>query len=60
MTAVARPSFALLLALFLTAAVTLTLGIVPGQILSAARSAAATYSAAPTTSATPPATTASR
>jgi NADH-quinone oxidoreductase subunit N len=60
MTAVARPSFALLLALFLTAAVTLTLGIVPGQILSAARSAAQTYAPISPSSASPPAVTASR
>jgi NADH-quinone oxidoreductase subunit N len=60
--AVDRPSFSLLLALFLTAAVTLTLGIVPGQVLSAARAAAQTYGsvAAPSTSAVVPAAAASR
>ena len=44
---VARPSFPLLLAIFLTAAATLVLGIVPAQVLSAARAAAATYNSAP-------------
>lgn len=41
---VSKPSFALLFALFLTAATTLILGIVPGDVLHAARSAAETYS----------------
>lgn len=49
-TAVTRPSFALLLAVFLTAATTLILGIAPGNVLSAARAAAQTYSSAPATS----------
>jgi NADH-quinone oxidoreductase subunit N len=40
---VPRPTFSLLLAIFLTAAVTLTLGIVPGNILHAAQAAAQTY-----------------
>jgi NADH-quinone oxidoreductase subunit N len=40
---VARPSFALLLAVFITAVTTLVLGIVPGNVLSAARAAAQTY-----------------
>jgi NADH-quinone oxidoreductase subunit N len=40
---VSRPTFSLLLAIFLTAAVTLTLGIVPGNILHAAQAAAQTY-----------------
>lgn len=42
--AVPKPSMALLLAVFLTAATTLILGIVPGNVLSAARNAALTYS----------------
>jgi NADH-quinone oxidoreductase subunit N len=41
--AVPRPSFALLLALFLTVAATLVLGIAPGGILAGAQAAAATY-----------------
>jgi NADH-quinone oxidoreductase subunit N len=41
---VPRASTPLLLALFLTAAATLILGIVPGNVLSAARAAAQTYS----------------
>jgi NADH-quinone oxidoreductase subunit N len=57
--AVSRPSFALLLAVFLTAATTLILGIVPGNVLSAARAAAQTYTAVPANSGLPP-TTASR
>ena len=56
---VARPSFPLLFAIFLTAATTLILGIAPSQVLNAARSAAATYPAVPSSPA-PPATTASR
>jgi NADH-quinone oxidoreductase subunit N len=57
--AVGRPTMALLLAIFLTAGVTLLLGIIPGDVLSAARAAAATYGSAG--SASPlPATTASR
>jgi NADH-quinone oxidoreductase subunit N len=44
--AVPRPSFALLLALFLTVVTTLMLGIAPGGILAGAQSAAATYGAA--------------
>jgi NADH-quinone oxidoreductase subunit N len=40
---VSRPSFPLLLAVFLTAAATLVLGIVPGNVLSAARAAAQIY-----------------
>ncbi|MFP5228546.1 MAG: NADH-quinone oxidoreductase subunit N [Acidobacteriota bacterium] len=51
---VAKPSFPLLLAVFLTAATTLILGIVPGNVLSAARAAAQTYSI-PTTPGTAPA-----
>jgi NADH-quinone oxidoreductase subunit N len=42
--AVERPSAPLLIAIFLTAAVTLILGIVPGSVLSAAQAAAQTYS----------------
>ncbi len=57
--AVSRPSFALLLAVFITAATTLILGIVPGNVLSAARAAAQTYTVAPANSGLPP-TTASR
>jgi NADH-quinone oxidoreductase subunit N len=44
--AVPRPSFALLCALFLTAAATLVMGIAPGGILAGAQAAAATYGAA--------------
>lgn len=58
--AVPRPSFALLLAVFITAATTLVLGIAPGNILSAARAAAQTYITAPATTAIPPPATASR
>jgi hypothetical protein len=47
---VPRPTFPLLLAIFLTAAVTLTLGIVPGNILHAAQAAAQTYSSVSTAS----------
>jgi NADH-quinone oxidoreductase subunit N len=42
--AVERPSFPLLLAIFLTAAATLILGIAPGNVLHAAQAAAQTYS----------------
>jgi NADH-quinone oxidoreductase subunit N len=42
--AVERPSAPLLIAIFLTAAVTLILGIAPGSVLSAAQAAAQTYS----------------
>ncbi len=45
--AVSRPSFPLLLAIFLTAATTLILGIVPGNVLNAARAAAQTYISTP-------------
>ncbi|HVT96177.1 MAG TPA: NADH-quinone oxidoreductase subunit N [Acidobacteriaceae bacterium] len=55
-TGVARPSFALLLAVFLTAATTLILGIVPGSVLSAASAAARTYPSAPASTTPPPAT----
>jgi NADH-quinone oxidoreductase subunit N len=51
--AVSRPSFPLLLAVFITAATTLILGIVPGNVLSAARAAAQTYTAAPATTSPP-------
>jgi NADH-quinone oxidoreductase subunit N len=44
--AVPRPGFALLLALFITVAATLVLGIAPGGILAGAQAAAATYSSA--------------
>ncbi len=58
---VAKPSFPLLLAVFLTAATTLILGIVPGNVLSAARDAAKTYStSSPAMPSVPPAITASR
>ena len=58
---VAKPSFPLLLAVFLTAATTLILGIVPGNVLSAARNAAKTYStSSPAMPSVPPAITASR
>ncbi len=58
---VAKPSFPLLLAVFLTAATTLILGIVPGNVLSAARDAAKTYySSSPAMPPVPPAITASR
>ncbi len=46
---VQKPSLALLLALFLTAAATLTLGIVPGNVLHAARAAAQIFYPAPET-----------
>jgi len=59
-TAVARPSFPLLFAVFLTAATTLVLGIVPGQVLSAARAAAQTYYISSPLPSNPPAITASR
>lgn len=42
--AVERPSAPLLIAIFLTAVVTLILGIAPGSVLSAAQAAAQTYS----------------
>jgi NADH-quinone oxidoreductase subunit N len=42
--AVERPSFPLLLAIFLTAVATLILGIAPGNVLHAAQAAAQTYS----------------
>jgi NADH-quinone oxidoreductase subunit N len=58
--AVSRPSFPLLLAVFLTAATTLILGISPGNVLSAARAGAQTYTAAPATPKILPPTTASR
>jgi NADH-quinone oxidoreductase subunit N len=48
--AVERPSFPLLLAIFLTAAATLILGIVPGNVLHAAQAAAQTYSSVSTPS----------
>lgn len=47
--AVPRPSLALLFALFLTAVTTLWLGIVPGNILARAQSAAQTYPSVSTT-----------
>jgi len=46
---VQKPSLALLLALFITAATTLTLGIVPGNVLHAARAAAQVFYAGPET-----------
>ena len=58
--AVSRPSFALLLAVFLTAATTLILGIEPDNVLSAARAAAQTYTSAPVTPPAFPPTSASR
>ena len=53
--AFARPSIALLIAIFITSAATLILGIVPGNVLDAARAAAQTFTsvgqdAAPSTS----------
>ncbi len=57
--AVSRPSLALLFAIFLAAGATLLLGIVPGNVLSAARAAAATFGSVEGAS-SPPATTASR
>ncbi|HTX41517.1 MAG TPA: NADH-quinone oxidoreductase subunit N [Acidobacteriaceae bacterium] len=56
--AVPRPSLALLFALFLTVVTTLWLGIVPGNILARAQSAAQTYSSVSTT--TPPSPVAQR
>jgi hypothetical protein len=59
-----RPSMPLLIALFLAAATTLVLGIVPQNVLSAAQAAAQTYSSVsqpmPTSSPAPAMNTASR
>lgn len=58
--AVGRPSFALLLALFLTAAATLLLGILPSGVLRGAQSAARTFPAVAGTAAASPVETAAR
>lgn len=57
---VTRPSFALLLALFLAGATTLVLGIIPNSVLSGARSAAQTFAASPAPSASTPVQTSAR
>ena len=51
--ALARPSLALLIAIFITSAATLILGIVPGNVLDAARAAAQTFTSVGQDAATP-------
>jgi NADH-quinone oxidoreductase subunit N len=53
---VAKPSLALLIAIFITSAATLILGIVPGSVLDAARAAAQTFTSVGDAATTPPST----